>query len=199
MSGDHYFSADPSSPTQPRHVTFGLDGREWRFVTSGGVFSADRLDPGTAILLRETPPPPGGTLLDLGCGWGAIACVLAHRSPRAAVWAVDINSRALGLTRANAEALGVAARVHVAQPEAVPADVVFDGIWSNPPVRVGKAVLHDLLLAWLPRLTPEGSAWLVVSRHLGSDPLQRWLQEQGYACIRHASRKGYRVLRVRHG
>ncbi len=200
MSGEHYFSTDPSAPTQRREVSFGMDGRQWRMASAGGVFSADRLDPGTAVLLRETPSPPDArTYLDLGCGFGPIACVLATRAPRATVWAVDVNERALELTRANAAALGVAERVRVTRPEAVPADAVFDGIWSNPPIRVGKAVLHDLLLTWLPRLTPAGSAWLVVSRHLGSDPLQRWLQEQGYACERHASRKGYRILRVRPG
>ena len=201
MSGEHYFSTDPSAPTQRREVSFGMDGRQWRLSSAGSVFSADRLDPGTAVLLRETPSPSetGGTYLDLGCGFGAIACVLATRAPRATVWAVDVNERALELTRVNARALGVAERVRVTRPEAVPADVAFDGIWSNPPILVGKAVLHDLLLTWLPRLKPEGSAWLVVSRHLGSDPLQRWLQEQGYACARHASRKGYRVLQVRPG
>jgi 16S rRNA (guanine1207-N2)-methyltransferase len=72
----------------------------------------------------------------------------------------------------------------------------FAAIWSNPPIRIGKAALHDLLLAWLPRLSPGGLAHLVVQKHLGSDSLQRWLTGQGFPAERIASRSAYRVLRV---
>jgi 16S rRNA (guanine1207-N2)-methyltransferase len=69
-------------------------------------------------------------------------------------------------------------------------------IWSNPPIRIGKAALHELLSAWLGRLAPGGTAYLVVQRNLGSDSLQRWLTESGWAAERIAARGGYRVLRV---
>ena len=162
-----------------------------------GVFSAGRVDPGTKVLLLEgPPPPPTGDLLDLGCGYGPIALALATRSPGATVWAVDINERALDLTRANAAAAGLG-NVRVATPDEVPGDVQFAAVWSNPPVRVGKAALHDLLTTWLPRLTPEGRALLVVQKHLGSDSLHRWLQQQGWHVDRLTSRMAYRVLEVR--
>jgi 16S rRNA (guanine1207-N2)-methyltransferase len=74
---------------------------------------------------------------------------------------------------------------------------VFDRIVSNPPIRIGKTALHGLLLRWLPRLTPDGTAHLVVQKHLGSDSLARWLTEQGYPTTRLASRAGYRILKVR--
>ena len=162
-----------------------------------GVFSAGRVDPGTKVLLLEAPAPPStGDLLDLGCGYGPIALALATRAPGATVWAVDVNERALDLTRANASAAGLD-NVRVATPDAVPDDVRFAAIWSNPPVRVGKAVLHDLLTTWLPRLTPAGRALLVVQKHLGSDSLHRWLQQQGWHVDRLTSRMAYRVLEVR--
>jgi 16S rRNA G1207 methylase RsmC len=110
---------------------------------------------------------------------------------------VDVNPRALQLTAANAEALGVGDRVRVVSPQQVPADLLADEIWSNPPVRIGKAALHDLLARWLGRLRPDGQAWLVVARNLGSDSLAHWLAEQGWRVQRHASAQGYRVLRVR--
>ena len=163
------------------------------------MFSADRLDPGTAVLLRKAPlPAPDltGELLDLGCGYGPIACVLATEAPHATVWAVDVNARARELAAANAAALGIADRVRVAAPDQVPAAVRFAQIWSNPPVRVGKPELHAMMETWLPRLTPDGVAWLVVAKHLGGDSLQRWLTQQGWPATRHASRQGYRVLRV---
>jgi 16S rRNA G1207 methylase RsmC len=147
-------------------------------------------------LLRATPAPPtSGDLLDLGCGYGPIACALAHRAPDATVWAVDVNERALELTARNAAALGLAG-IRAVRPDAVPSAVRFGGIWSNPPVRVGKAALHSLLDAWLPRLQPGGAAWLVMHRHLGADSLAAWLAGEGWQVTRTASKRGYRILRV---
>jgi 16S rRNA G1207 methylase RsmC len=196
---EHYFTADPGAAGEPRAVRFRMDARTFELASDRQVFSGQRLDPGTAVLLREAPSPSGERLLDLGCGYGPIACVLATRLPRAQVWAVDVNARALALTRANAAALGVADRVHVCTPEQVPGELTFDEIWSNPPIRIGKPALHALLLHWLPRLAPGGAAWLVVAKNLGSDSLQRWLVEQGFDAVRTTSSRGYRVLQVRHG
>ena len=162
------------------------------------MFSADRLDPGTAILLRKAPlpgPDTTGDLLDLGCGYGPIAVALALSAPRATVHAVDVNRCALDLTRANAASAG-AGNVVVAEPGDIPDGMRFAQIWSNPPIRVGKAELHELLTTWLPRLAQGGAAWLVVSRNLGADSLQQWLTAQGWPVTRHASGNGYRILRV---
>ncbi|SDS46165.1 class I SAM-dependent methyltransferase [Actinopolymorpha singaporensis] len=195
---DHYFAATPESKATPRTVTFSAYGQAYTLGSSTGVFSGDRLDLGTSVLMREVPlPARPGTFLDLGCGWGPIAAVLATQVPGSTVWAVDVNTRALDLTRDNAARLGVAERVRVAAPDDVPGDVRFDQIWSNPPIRIGKPALHALLERWLPRLAPDGVAWLVVGRNLGADSLQRWLAEQGWRCERHASAKGFRVLAVR--
>jgi 16S rRNA G1207 methylase RsmC len=199
---EHYFTAAPASGTAARTVEFTVAGRAYRLSAAGGVFSAARLDPGTAVLLRKATLPTAdaaGPLLDLGCGYGPIASVLATAAPRATVYAVDVNARALDLTRRNAEAVGAADRIRAVTPDEVPPDVRFAQLWSNPPIRVGKAGLHDLLGRWLPRLAPDGVAWLVVGRHLGGDSLHRWLTEQGWPTERHASQKGYRVLRVTPG
>lgn len=199
MQGDHYFRAEPAGPDQRRTISVDLSGHRVSVVTAGGVFSPEHLDTGTAVLLGEAPPPPqGGALLDLGCGWGPIALTLALFSPGASVYAVDVNERALDLTRRNASALG-ASRVTACRPEDVPADVRFEAIWSNPPIRVGKVVLHDMLATWLPRLEQGGEAYLVVQRNLGSDSLQRWIAASlpGMLCQRYAVARGFRVLAVR--
>jgi len=192
---EHYFS-EPSGPHRPRTVRFRVDAQDYALASDAGVFSADRLDPGSGVLLRAVPTSTGTTVLDLGCGYGPLTCVLARRNPAATIWAVDVNPRARALTRANADTLGVGGRVRVHAPEEVPAGVRFDEIWSNPPVRIGKPALHALLTTWLDRLRPDGVAWLVVARNLGSDSLARWLVAQGYGCHRHDSVRGYRVLRV---
>ncbi len=191
----HYFNAEPTGPERRRTITAEVWGRALTLTTASGVFAADALDRGTAVLLRASPVPQGRPrLLDLGCGYGPIALALAVHCPGATVDAVDVNDRALALCRDNAYALGVADRVRALRPEQVEPDLRYDEIWSNPPIRIGKEALHALLLTWLPRLAPEGVARLVVSRNLGADTLQRWLIEQGYRCERTASAKGFRVL-----
>jgi 16S rRNA (guanine1207-N2)-methyltransferase len=204
VSDEHYFSAEPSGPETRRRIPLRLRGRDVEVWTGSGVFSHERVDLGTRVLLREAPHPPvSGNLLDLGCGWGPLALALALDAPQAQVWAVDVNTRALSLTSDNAEALGLG-RVRACSPDQVPADVEFDVIWSNPPIRIGKEALHALLLQWIPRLASGGSAFLVVQRHLGADSLHGWLDATleerfpgGYAVSRLGSAKGYRVLEVR--
>lgn len=199
MTADHYFSAEPSAPAQRNEIEFSVGGRDYRLVTASGVFSGGRLDPGTAVLLKKGDLPTAattGVFLDLGCGYGPIAAVLAAEAPQATVYAIDVNSRARELTAENAESLKLGERIRLSGPDEVPDDVIFDQIWSNPPTHVGKAELHAVLDRWLPRLAPGGVAWLVINRHLGGDSLHGWLVERGWAVGRTASQKGYRVLRV---
>jgi 16S rRNA (guanine1207-N2)-methyltransferase len=191
-----YFDEEPDVGSAPATLTLQVDGRTLDLVTDRGVFSRGRVDPGTAVLLRKAPaPPPRGTLLDLGCGYGAIALWLAVRSPGADVVAVDVNRRALALVEQNAAANELS-NVIAAMPDAV-VDRTFDAMYSNPPIRIGKAALHDLLSTWLPRLAPQGAAYLVVHRHLGADSLHAWLEREGNDVFRLGSSKGYRVLEVR--
>jgi 16S rRNA (guanine1207-N2)-methyltransferase len=194
----HYFDAEPAGPERRQRITATVWGRELSLVTAGGVFAGEGLDRGTAVLLRESEPPTGSPrVLDLGCGYGPIALAVALACPGATVDAVDVNERALALCRDNAQALGVADRVRVLHPEELDPAARYDQIWSNPPIRIGKAALHDLLSTWLARLAPAGAARLVVAKNLGADTLQRWLTEQGYAVERVGSSKGFRLLVVR--
>jgi 16S rRNA G1207 methylase RsmC len=200
MSNEHYFSSSPESELKLRHISVTLAGRTMEVATAGGIFSPDRVDAGTQVLLANTPPaPPGGNLLDLGCGWGPISLSLALESPHATIWAVDVNDRALDLVRRNAEKLGIT-NINAVRPEDVPQAISFMSIRSNPPIRVGKNELHNMLSFWLPRLEVDADAWLVVQRNLGSDSLHRWLEgslDEGFSVSRAATSKGYRVLRVR--
>jgi 16S rRNA (guanine1207-N2)-methyltransferase len=192
----HYYAQQPQAAHRPGLVHVVLPGLHLALETDAGVFSAGRLDPGTRVLLDTAPaPPPAGNLLDLGCGYGPLALTLATRSPQAAVWAVDVNERALGLCAGNAERAGLG-NVHCVRPDDPGLPAALDVIWSNPPIRIGKQALHGLLRDWLGRLAPGGSAYLVVQRHLGADSLHRWLAESGWPVTRVAARSGYRVLRV---
>ena len=194
---DHYFSPNPRSTEQRSAFEADLWGHRVTLQSASGVFSHGRLDAGTKVLVRTAEPRRHSrTVLDLGCGTGALAVGLALTVAEATVWAVDVNERALALTRANAEAYGVADRVHAASPDEVHGGLRFDEIWCNPPIRIGKAAVRALLLVWLMRLADSGRALLVVGRNLGADSYQRWLREQGFGCERLASAKGFRVMEV---
>jgi 16S rRNA G1207 methylase RsmC len=193
----HYFSPQPSGPERRQTITATIWGQQVQLATANGVFAGEALDRGTAVLLRSSPIPTGRPrILDLGCGYGPIALAIALACPGAVVDAVDVNERALQLCRDNARALGVADRVHVLRPDEADPQTRYDEIWSNPPIRIGKEPLHELLLRWLDRLAGGGVARLVVAKNLGSDTLQRWLGEQGYSVERTAIAKGFRVLIV---
>jgi 16S rRNA (guanine1207-N2)-methyltransferase len=206
----HYYSSRPEAPHRPGTVHVVLPDVHLEIETDAGVFSRDRLDPGTRLLLDTVPAPPAsGDLLDLGSGYGPIALVMATRSPGARVWAIDVNERALELCARNAARAGLR-NVRCVTPGDPAIPPRFAGIWSNPPVRIGKSALHDLLSGWLGRLAPGRSAYLVAGRNLGADSLHRWLgkkgegrggQEEegrdgGATVARVAARAGYRVLRI---
>jgi 16S rRNA G1207 methylase RsmC len=192
----HYFDPAPAVESHPRAVHLHVGELAIELHADRGVFGSRGVDLGTLILLREAPAPPAqGEILDLGSGYGPIAIALARQAPKARLWAVDVNERALELTKANAAAAATP-NVVASSPEAVPADLQFDAIYSNPPVRIGKAALHDLLMRWLTRLRPGGRAYLVVQRNLGADSLAAWLATQGFAVRRLKAKKGYRVLEV---
>jgi 16S rRNA G1207 methylase RsmC len=194
---EHYFSAAPDVAFRRTPVHATLWGHDLQLTSGSGVFAQGRVDVGTGVLFRATQPPTAQTYLDLGCGYGVIGLAIALAVPRARVWGVDVNERAVRLANENAAALGVGDRYTAATPAEVPDDLVVDELWSNPPIRIGKQALHALLLSWLPRLRPDGRAVMVVGKNLGADSLQRWLVEQGYPTGRLASAKGFRVLETR--
>jgi 16S rRNA (guanine1207-N2)-methyltransferase len=198
MESQHYFSAQPSGPDTRKPLSVVLAGERRELVTSSGLFSPDGVDKGTAILLDTVPAPEGSRLLDIGCGWGPIALTMALASPEAEVYAIDVNERCIALTAENAQRLGLH-NVTAGTPDDVDPSLRFDTIWSNPPIRIGKQELHALLLRWLPRLAPDGRAWLVVQKNLGADSLQRWVAGElgeGFTVRRAETSKSFRIIEV---
>jgi 16S rRNA G1207 methylase RsmC len=199
VSDNHYFASSPEGPLVTREITVNLNGNKTQVLTAGGIFSPEHIDQGTQVLLGHIEAAnPTGTFLDIGCGWGPIALALALHSPKATIYAIDVNERSLELTKMNADKLGIT-NIIVCKPEDVPHDVLFDEIWSNPPIRVGKKVLHEILNLWINKLVKGGTARLVVQKNLGSDSLHKWLVEEfspEFESTRIDSSKTFRVLKV---
>lgn len=206
MTLEHYFSANPASDNKPHKLVVKLVEKEYKLVSVGGIFSPHKIDLGTQVLLKTVPLPSfGENFLDIGCGWGPISLSLALAAPKSVVWAVDVNQRCLEVVEVNTKLLALQ-NLRTTLPENLPPALMFDGIWSNPPIRVGKKVLHEILLKWLPRLKNNCSAWFVVQKNLGADSLQLWLENvlaekyfQQFTVARFASSKGFRVLEIRKG
>ncbi len=200
---EHYFSSNPSSPTIQNDFTVTIIDTEYQVTTESGVFSQQHLDLGTSVLLTRvpfTPVPNEAIVLDLGCGWGAISLALAATYPNATTLAVDVNPRALALTAENLSRNGFT------NFQVMPAEQALTSlmeqkkkisvIWSNPPIRIGKDALHELLTTWFALLTEEGCAYLVVQRNLGADSLIKWINSAGYTGEKYASAKGFRIIKV---
>ena len=196
-SDQHYWASNPNSASHQKEVKLLLPDIDLSLTTDRGVFSSNQVDKGTRYLLMDGPAVPLSAIniLDLGCGYGPIACTLGERHPEAKVWAIDTNIRALELCRLNAKKTN-SKNIFACLPEEIPKDISFDSIWSNPPIRIGKESLHQLLLEWLSRLSSNGSAHFVVQRHLGSDSLAKWLETKGWNVNRRSSRKGFRLLDI---
>ena len=138
--------------------------------------------------------PDAAVLVDLGAGWGPLSVALARRTPTGTVWAVEPNDRARELCAINAQRLAPG-RIRTVGPDGGP-DAPIDLLWSNPPVRIGKAELYPLLESWLDRLAPDGRAVFVMSKNLGGDSLHRHLEDRGHPVERLGSKAGYRVLSI---
>lgn len=179
-------------------MDFSVAGTAFSLQAAAGTFSSAKLDKGTAVLLSLSEEfPRQGNVLDLGCGWGPIGIAIAKLAPETKVWGVDVNARSVALANQNAQGLSLGNFLAFLS-EDLPSDLKFDEIWSNPPIRIGKNALHELLTKYLALLTENGRAMLVVQKQLGAESLLKWLTEQYPAkrVSRVLNDRGYWVIEV---
>jgi 16S rRNA G1207 methylase RsmC len=204
---DHYFSSKPASNCVETLINMRVNDINIKAFTSSGVFSHKKLDAGTRELLENIPAletraeARAGAeklnILDLGAGWGAISLYLAKLYTNATLYSVDTNQRALEVLEKNAK-LCKLENIIPLTPAKLDEKLKFDFIVSNPPIKVGKKVLYGILTDSLRRLKPNGSAYLVINKHLGADSTAKWLTSEGFSVMKISSAKGYRVFSVKH-
>ncbi|MDR1447416.1 MAG: methyltransferase [Candidatus Ancillula sp.] len=200
----HYFD-DSSLEFEPLSIKAVLGTKVEEFVSARGVFSANGLDKGTAVLLKYLNSERSQAffrddelnkvnILDLGCGWGAIAIALARRFPSSQIWGVDVNKNALHALSENCKKHNLK-NIHALLPEEVPENLEFGALVSNPPIRIGQENLRELLSYWAKQLNETASVVMVVQKNLGSDSLLNYLSQSTFPNIEKlASSKGFRIL-----
>lgn len=194
---DHYYSSKPSSESHRETIEVDLSGRKFSFVTDAGVFSKKRVDFGSEVLMTtaENIAFPEGNLLDVGCGYGPIGLYLAKSFPNRQVEMVDINERAILLTKENAQVNAIDnVEIYVSNVFEQVKNNQFAGIISNPPIRAGKKVVHQILEEAYDYLMPGGKLLIVIQKKQGAPSARKKMEDVFGNVKRVALEKGYWVL-----
>lgn len=192
----HYYSFDENLASKPRSVTYSINGIKFELESDIGVFSKNKLDFGSEVLIKSLLPENlGNTLLDLGCGIGPIGLTLAYFHPELNVVCSDVNTRALALCEQNARKLKLDKRVTCLQSDIyIEIEGKFHSIVSNPPIRAGKKVTYEIYRGALEHLDEQGSLYIVIRKAQGAKSVKDYLEELFGNVTVLAKSKGYFVL-----
>lgn len=194
---DHYYTSNPNSKSNPEKFTTSLLGHSFEFTTDSGVFSKDKIDYGSKVLIEAVVDSEliKGDLLDMGCGYGPIGISLANKFKDKTIHMVDVNERALDLARGNALDNKVE-NVEIYQSstfEEVKKDN-FAGVITNPPIRAGKKVVHEILEDSYNYLKDGGQLFVVIQKKQGAPSAKKKMEEVFDNVERIVLDNGYWVL-----
>lgn len=194
---DHYYSSKPSSESNREIIKTKLVGKEFSFITDSGVFSKNRVDVGSEVLMEAAGKAdfPDGNILDVGCGYGPIGLYLASAFPNRKIEMVDINERALDLAKENAKLNDISnVKIYKSSIFEQVEDTKYGAIISNPPIRAGKKVVHQILEESYDHLTTGGILQIVIQKKQGAPSAKKKMKEVFGNVERVALEKGYWVL-----
>lgn len=196
-SNEHYYSQNPTAAHKYKTLQITLRGKDYTFLTDAGVFSKDRVDRGTRLLIQHMEIAKGDTVLDLGCGYGPLGIVAADLAYEGRVYLVDINERAVELSKENLSLNGIH-NAEVLQSNGFSAidKMRFDVIISNPPIRAGKATIYQLMEDSLAHLKEGGRLYVVARTKQGARSLSKEI-ERLFGNVQEVGKGGgYRVIRA---
>lgn len=195
---EHYFSNRPEAEHDEREFTFDLRGRTFRFVTDAGVFSRDRVDFGSVLLIETMEFSPDARILDVGCGYGPIGLTAAFLAPSGHVTMIDVNERAVSLAKRNAERNGISnVTILVSDLYEQVRGQTFHVILTNPPIRAGKDTVHRIFTEGYDLLADGGELWVVIQKKQGAPSALKKLQEVYREVEEVERKKGYSIFRAK--
>lgn len=196
MTNNHYYTNEPSTPHDIAEWVFELKGKRFNFTTDSGVFSKKTVDFGSRLLIETFSEEqlPAGAILDVGCGYGPMGLALAFDSERP-VEMVDINQRAVALARQNAEKNGIKnVEIYESNIYENVKGTAYAAIVSNPPIRAGKQVVHEILTGAFSRLATSGTLTVVIQKKQGAPSAAKKMAEVFGNVETLAKDKGYFIL-----
>lgn len=194
---NHYYSSKPTSESQRETLKVEMDGKQFTFITDSGVFSKNRIDVGSEVLMTTAAKTnfPKGDILDVGCGYGAIGLYLAKTFPERTLEMIDVNERALELAKENAKLNQIEnIRIHESYLFEQIENQKFAGIISNPPIRAGKNVVHKILEEAYDYLIDGGLLQIVIQKKQGAPSAKKKMEEVFGNVERVALDRGYWIL-----
>lgn len=194
---DHYYSRTQNVESDPQFWDYTLKNTRFRFKTDNGVFSKNEVDFGSGLLIETFEmPDTDGDILDVGCGYGPIGLTVAKNWPERQIYMVDVNLRAVGLAKDNSELNGIT-NIKVYESDRLKAvkGMKFAAILTNPPIRAGKNIVHDIYEQSFDCLLPGGELWVVIQKKQGApstmdklsllfDEVETVIKKKGYYIIR---------------
>jgi 16S rRNA (guanine1207-N2)-methyltransferase len=192
---EHYFAAAPKSPAKLGVIRTTLRGRSFEFLTAASVFSKKKVDLGTRLLIETMVVPETGTVLDVGCGYGAVGIAAAASNPRLHVVMTDVNERAVRLARQNIQKNNVHnAEVRSGYLYEPVKESSFNCILSNPPVSAGMETVKAIITQALTVMKGNASFQMVIRSKIGAKTMPHIFTQTFGSCQVLARKSGYRVL-----
>jgi 16S rRNA (guanine1207-N2)-methyltransferase len=195
---EHYYSRTQKVESDPKFWDYTLKNNHFRFKTDNGVFSKKEVDFGSRLLIEAFEMPDvNGSVLDVGCGYGPIGLSVARTFPNRTVHMVDVNERALTLTKENAELNQISnVKIYESDRLSTVVEVDFAVILTNPPIRAGKKVVHEIFEQSYQHLVPNGEMWVVIQKKQGAPSAVEKLNEIFSAVEIVEKDKGYFILKA---
>ncbi|MCR8645806.1 class I SAM-dependent methyltransferase [Paenibacillus sp. N1-5-1-14] len=194
---EHYYSQKPTTAHDQHKLEVSLRRQKFQFVTDAGVFSKKGVDYGSKVLIEAMDIESGSKVLDVGCGYGPIGLTAAKLSSENHVTMLDINERAVELSRSNAQRNGLS-NVKVMQSDTLAAvlDQTFDVVLTNPPIRAGKEIVHRIFEEVHAVLRPGGALWIVIQKKQGAPSAFSKLESLFTQVDEVTKDKGYRIIKA---